>query len=328
MILLGSTIFANIFCFALKRFGKKLVAKTKTELDNILLYSLIKPLYAVLILAGLYFSLNTLSIASHYSLWINRIFFTVIVVLLASLVSRVFSILISSWLKVKKKFEQTPKLITKIVTVAVYIIALLMILSYFNVEISPLIATLGIGGLAVGLALQNTLSNLFAGLHIISDRPVGVGDFIELSSEVFGYVEDIGWRSTRIRTTPSKIIVVPNSKLAESTIINRSLPKQEMNVIVQCGVSYKSNLKGVEKITLDVAKKIQKSVEGAVRDFEPLVRFHTFGDSNILFSVVLRAEKMAGRYLITHEFIKALKERYDKERIDISWPVRKIYKGN
>jgi len=95
--------------------------------------------------------------------------------------------------------------------------------------------------------------------------------------------------------------------------------------VVQCGVSYKSDLGKVEKVTIDVAKKIQEKIPGAVKTFEPFIRYHTFGDSNINFSIILRVEEPVARYLIIHEFIKALKARYDKEGIEISWPVRKIY---
>ena len=179
----------------------------------------------------------------------------------------------------------------------------------------------------VGLALQNTISNFFAGLYVISERGINVGDFLELDNGISGWVEDVGWRSTRIRTLPNTIVIIPNSKLAESVIINQSLPEKQMSAVVECGVAYTSDLERVEKITLEVARKIQKEVPGAVRTFEPFMRYHTFGDSNINFSVILRVEKPGDRYLVIHEFIKALKKRYDEERIEISWPVRKIYYG-
>ena len=101
-----------------------------------------------------------------------------------------------------------------------------------------------------------------------------------------------------------------------------------MSVVIQCGVSYTSDLNKVERVTIDAAKRIQETVQGAVKDFEPFIRYHTFGDSNINFSVILRVKTYVDRYLVTHEFIKALKKRYDKEGIEISWPVRKIYYGS
>jgi len=328
LIFLVSVAIAKASHYILKTYLKKITEKTKSDIDDIIINIITKPLFLLIITVGLYLALKTLSIVADYILVIERIFFIVIVILISWIVSRILKVLVVRWFKVQKKFEKTPQLISKIISVIVYLIASLMILKHFNIEITPLIATLGVGGLAVGLALQNTLSNFFAGLHIISDRPINVGDFIELTEgNISGYVEDVGWRSTRIRTLPNTIVIVPNSKLAESIIINDSLPEQEMAALVQCGVAYGSDLKKVEEVTIDVARKIQKTVPGAVKTFDPFIRYHTFGESNINFSVILRVEKFVDKYLITHEFIKALKERYDKEGIEISWPVRKIYQG-
>jgi small-conductance mechanosensitive channel len=141
-------------------------------------------------------------------------------------------------------------------------------------------------------------------------------------------VVDIGWRSTKIRTLMSTYIIVPNSKLVENLIINYALPEPELVVTVDCGVAYGSDLKKVEEVTLDVARKIQKTVPGAVRTFDPYIRFHTFGESNINFRIFLRVAFFGARAPVIHEFIKELKDRYDTEGIEISWPVRKIYHGN
>lgn len=325
LILLISVIIAKIFHFILKNYVKKLTKKTRSDIDDVILKIITRPLYILIILVGLFAALKSLSALVPYSLWIDRIFFIVSALIVSFLVSKVLTVLITRWLRVQKRFEKTPQLINKLVSVTIYLIALLMILDYLGVKISPLVATLGLGGLAIGLALQQTLSNFFAGLHIISDKPVNVGDFIELEGNISGYVEDIGWRSTKIRTLPNTMVIVPNSKLAESVITNTSLPDQEMAALVQCGVAYGSNLKKVEEITVDVAREIQKTVPGAIKNFEPFIRYHTFGDSNINFTVILRVEKFVDKFIIIHEFIKALKERYDKEGIEISWPVRKIY---
>jgi len=328
IILVSSIVVAKILNFILKSYLCKLAEKSKTDIDDILLKIITKPIFILVILVGLYFALKSMSIMTPYIALLNGAFFVFSVLLSTLVVARVLNVLVVRGLKVQKKFEKTPQLISKIISVVIYLIAFLEILSYFKIEITPLVAALGLGGLAVGLALQATLSNFFAGLHIITDRPINVGDFIELpDANISGYVEDIGWRSTRIRTLLNQIIIVPNSKLAESIIINDSLPEQEMATLVQVGVAYGSDLKKVEKVTIDVAKQIQKTIPGAVENFEPFIRYHTFGDSNINFTVILRVEKFVDKYLVTHEFIKTLKERYDKEGIEISWPVRKIYQA-
>lgn len=320
--------FSSILHFFLKNYLKRITERTKSELDDAILKIITKPLHAFVLVIGLFIALRSLSTIAPYLAFIERVFFVISVFLVSMMVSKIFALFIGRWLRVKKRYEKTPLLINKIVSVVVYLIAFIIILDYFQIEITPLVATLGIGGLAIGLALQNTLSNFFAGLHIISDRPINVGDFIELQGvDIKGYVEDIGWRSTRIRTLPNNLVIIPNSKLAESILTNYAMPQHEMSVVIQCGVAYTSELKKVEKVTIDVARKIQKTVPGAVKAFEPFIRYHTFGDSNINFSVILRIEDAVQKYAVTHEFIKALKERYDKEGIEISWPVRKIYHG-
>jgi len=324
LILASFAILTKIVHFVLVIYLKAFAARTKTDIDDIILKIITKPLCIFIFFAGFYFALKSLSVLAPFSAKIDAVFFVGTVLLLSLIVSRILGVLISRWLRVQKKFERMPKLMSSVVATVVYLIAFLMIMDHFEIEISPLLAAFGLGGLVVALALQNTLSNLFAGLHIITDRPINV-DFIDIEGGPSGFVEDIGWRSTRVRTLPNTLVIVPNAKLAESIIVNNSLPVMEMAAVVQCGVAYGSDLEKVEQVTIDVAKHIQETVPGAIKTFEPFIRYHTFGDSNINFSVILRVEEPVAKYLVMHEFIKALKGRYDKEGIEISWPVRKIY---
>ena len=206
-----------------------------------------------------------------------------------------------------------------------FLVAVVAMLGQLGIEITTLIATLGVGGLAIALALQGTLSNFFAGAYMILDKPIRVGDYIELEGGDKGYVQDIGWRSTKIKMLGDKVVIIPNSKIAESKLINYDQPTRAMSVIISCGVGYNENLEKVEKVTIKVGKNIQKTVDGAVKDFEPFIRYNEFGDSNINFSVILRAKNYVAQYLMKHEFIKQLKKAYDKEGIEISWPVTKVY---
>lgn len=214
------------------------------------------------------------------------------------------------------------ELVTKIILFA---IGGMLLLDKLGVSLTPLLTTLGIGSLAVAIALQDTLGNAFAGLHIKADRPIELGQFIRLESGEEGYVERIGWRSTRIRMLPNKSAVVPNSKLVQSTIINYDLPDPEVAVLVDVGVHYDSDLKKVERVTCDVARNILRSVTGGVREFEPFIRYHTFNQSSIDFTVILRAKSFVDNYLIKHEFVKALHERYREEGIVIPFPIRTVY---
>ena len=201
---------------------------------------------------------------------------------------------------------------------------LLILMDSFGVSITPLLASLGIGSLAVALALQPTLENFFSGIQIIVDKPIKIGQFIKLDSGEEGYVAKVGWRSTWIRMLPNNVVVIPNKILVSSKILNYYYPETEMAVLVQVGVHYEADLKRVEKVTIEVAREVMKTVQGGVPGFEPFIRYHTFNDFSIDFTVILRAKEFVDNYLIKHEFIKRLHERYNKEGIIIPYPIRAI----
>ena len=201
----------------------------------------------------------------------------------------------------------------------------MIVLDNLGISLTPIVTTLGIGSLAVAIGLQDTLGNFFAGLHIKADRPIQIGHYIRLEGGQEGYVEQIGWRSTRIRMLPNNLVVVPNNKLVQSIITNYYLPEKELGVLVQVGVHYGSDLEKVERVTCEVAKEVLKTVPGGVASFEPFIRYHTFNQSSIDFSVVLRAREFTDNFLIKHEFIKRLQARYRKEGIVIPFPIRTVH---
>ncbi len=203
-------------------------------------------------------------------------------------------------------------------------VGLLIVLNGLGRSITPILTALGVGGLAVALALQDTLSNLFAGFYVTIAGQIRVGDYVRLESGEEGYVADIGARSTRIRMLANNLILVPNAKLAQAIVTNYHLPDPELAVLVQVGVDYSSDLKHVERVTCDVARHVQQTVAGGVATFDPVIRYHTFADSSINFTVSLRAKEYVDQYLLKHEFIKSLQERYAHEGIRIPFPIRTV----
>ncbi len=201
----------------------------------------------------------------------------------------------------------------------------LIILDQLKITITPFLASLGVGGLVVALALQDTLANFFAGIYIFFDKPIRIGDYILLESGKEGYVTQIGWRSTRVRMLPNNILIVPNSKLISTQITNFYLPETEMAVLVQVGVSYDSDLEKVERVTIEVAREVLQATEGAVHEFQPFIRYNAFAESSVNFTVILRAKEYAAQYLIVHEFMKRLHQRYRLEGIQIPFATRTVY---
>ncbi len=203
-------------------------------------------------------------------------------------------------------------------------VGLLIFLDSIGISITPLLASLGVGSLAVALALQDTLNNLFAGVYMVVDKPIEAGHFVRLESGEEGFVTRVGWRSTWIRMLPNNVVVVPNARLAGSVITNYSLPESELSVNIEAGVHYGSDLERVEKVTLEVARDVLRTVEGAVPSFEPTMRYAGFGDSSIKLTAVLRARDFQSSYAVRHEFVKRLQARYAREGIVFPFPTRTL----
>ncbi len=204
------------------------------------------------------------------------------------------------------------------------VLGLLVILNGLGLSITPMLTALGVGGLAVALALQEPLANFCAGLFITLAGQIRVGDYVKLDSGQEGYVADFSWRSTRLRMLANNLIVVPNAKLAQAIVVNHHLPTQDLAVLVDVGVDYGSDLRHVERVVVEVGRGVMRDVAGGVPEFEPFIRYHTFNDSSVDFSVILRAQEFVDQYLIKHEFVKRLHARFNDEGIVIPFPIRTI----
>lgn len=329
-ILLVFVLFAWLTRSMFRLYRTKVSALTNTTLDDELLDAVRKPVLFAILAVGVYFSVMSLGLFEPYGPVANAALKMALIVLSAYAAVNVVNCLISWYMRevaVKMESSFDDKYIPvfrKLIAVSIYVIVVLLILGELGVEITPLLASLGIGGLAVALALQDTLANFFAGAYIVIDKPLKPGDYIEFDGKE-GYVEEIGWRSTKIKTLPGNIIVVPNSTLARSTITNYYLPSEEMAFVLPVSVSYDSDLDKVERVTVEVARQVLKNTQGGVKDFEPFIRYNEFDDYSINFSVILKVEKFVDKYMVMHEFIKALKKRYDVEGIEIPYPIRTVY---
>lgn len=216
----------------------------------------------------------------------------------------------------------TTTLTENLVRIVVVILGLLVVLRGLGLDITPMLTALGVGGLAVALALQDTLANLFAGLYLTVAKHIRIGHYIKLASGEEGYLVDIDWRASRLRQLSNNTVLVPNAKLSQTIVTNYDSPDHEMVVTIEASVDYASDLDSVERIATDVARDVMRTVPGGVPGFDPLVRFHTFGDPGIGFSVILRAQEFVDQYLIKHEFVKSLHKRFLAEGITI--PIKSL----
>lgn len=221
-------------------------------------------------------------------------------------------------------FPSSVSLTKMIVNAVVMTIGLLILFQTIGIKITPILGALGVGGIAVALALQDTLANFFAGLQVMASKQINLGDYVQLDSNHEGFVSDIGWRAATLKMLNNNVVVVPNTKLAQAIVTNYSLEERDFAVRMTIGVAYDSDLEKVERVTIETARAVVSRIEGAAKAFEPLVRFHTFGDSSIQFNVIMRYEDYGAQFLAQHELVKALHKRYQQEGIEIPFPIRTV----
>ncbi|HVZ79873.1 MAG TPA: mechanosensitive ion channel family protein [bacterium] len=318
-VLLGLFL-ARILLHRLTRWASRSANKT----DDHLVAALALPLRVLVLLSGAlvaaHFSPLDADGRADLSQWLK----VALLLLGVFLIDGLLQGLLKDLEKKQAEIRHSHVMFSALLHLAVWGIGLLMVLEALGISITPLLASLGVGSLAVALALQPVLANLFSGFYLLMDKPLRPGDFIRLETGEEGHVESVGWRTTRVRMLSNILVVVPNAKLTENRLHNYDLPDQECAVLVEVGVAYDSDLKRVEKVTTEVAREAQKTVEGAVAGFDPFIRYHTFADSSINFTVILRSKTFVDNYLLKHEFIKALHERFRKEKITIPFPQRTI----
>lgn len=297
---------------------------TKTQIDDIIIDSTKGPFMIWCLMFGMYLAMEVSKLPEEVVNVVGKILLALGIISVSLVLANISSKSIRIYADKFNAALPITSLTKNISRIIIFGIGILIILNSLGISITPILATLGVGGLAVALALQDTLSNLFAGFHIIATRQIRIGDYIKLDTGEEGYVTDITWRTTKVRMLPNNVVLVPNEKLSKAIVINYYLPDKEMAVLVNLGVHYNSDLKKVEKITCEVAKEIMQEIQGGIPEFEPFIRYHTFGDFSINFTVILRAREFVDQYLIKHEFIKRLHERYAKEDIVIPYPIRAI----
>ncbi len=308
------------------KFLHRWAEKTKTGLDDIILSSIKTPSIYWIIALALYVSISSSAIPEKLTLYINKGILVILILSVTVVLVRLTGSLISHYSEKSTVPIPSTGLVNASVKGLILVIGIMIILHSLGISITPLITALGVGGLAVALALQDSLANLFAGIHILLERTIRVGDFVELENGQKGYVQDIGWRTTRIRMLPNNVVVIPNSKLAQSVVTNYYLPEKRMSLLIPVGVSYSSDPEKVEEILIDEAKKAVGEIPGLLGDPEPFVRFIPgFGESSLDFTLICQVGEFVDQYYAQHELRKRIFKRFQQEGIEIPFPHRTVY---
>ena len=282
------------------------------------------------LIIGLYWIVNT---ANYLPDGLVRVFsyllFIVVVITLTRVVEKTLSGFISWKFSESGDISQS-SLLNTLFKILVYASSALIILQELGISIAPIVTAMGVGGMAIAFGVQESVANIFSGLHLIVTKQVKINDYIKLGSGAEGRVTDINLRYTTI--TPAadgSVIIIPNKDIAGAMMTNFSRPRQDVGIVINMGVGYESDLDLVERVTLEVAKDIQQQYDDynpndASSPLHPAVLFQEFGESSINFWAVLHASVYTKQLKIKHEFIKAITKRYREENINIPFPIRTV----
>ena len=302
----------------------RLAQRTQTELDDILIRALKSVVTYAIPVIGLMVALTPLALQTSIP---ERILFTLLVVLLVrgaiSLVDDMSNWLEETWLKrtASTLDEGLLPLLRKAVKTSVVILGALIILGKWAVQIGPLLGALGIGGLAIALALNSSLSNVFSGIQLILDRSVNVGDKIQLESGEVGVVLDIGLRTTLIRTYDNEVISLPNSQLANARIKNFAKPDATIRVSVNFAVAYGSDVAEVKRVVLDAISQL----DDISQEPGPQVLFLKMGDFSLDMCARVWVDDYDQQFGRTLEMTERIYNSLNESGIEIPFPTRTVH---
>ena len=209
----------------------------------------------------------------------------------------------------------------------VFVLGLLTLALHLGVNIMPVVTALGVGGLAVALALKDTLANLFAGVHLLADKPIRVGDYVKLggSDPIEGYVVYIGWRSTRIRLLQHSVVIVPNQTVANSTIVNYDMPEPRIGIGIRVSVGYGEDPARIESLLLDVTGRAIGEVPGLLSEPAPSVSFAPgFGAYSLDFTLFCHVAKFVDQFPVQHALRKRILARFRAEHVEMPFPTQTV----
>lgn len=326
-IVIISIIFAKIILFITEKIIHRLTKRTKTKVDDLIIQGTKGPFYLLIIFFGLRLAVTPLNLSESINNHIVNIIYSFIILIIFVVITRVFNVVIDNWgatfaKKTKSTIDDSLiSLFHKFINIFFIILGGIFILQQWGVQVGPFLASLGIAGIAIGFAVKDSLSNIFGGIQLIIDKAFTVGDTIVVGEDIFGKVEDIGIRSTRVKTFDNELLIVPNGHLANSIIKNYAQPELKTRVVVDFGVEYGANPKKVKKVIEEALIKMK----GVLKDPEVSVVFVSMADFALLFKARFWVETYSERFDMKVAGTNLVYEILNKNKIGIPFPTQTIY---
>ncbi len=320
-----SIVAAGILDIFVSRLAKRFAGFTKTEIDDKLVALLHKPLFLTVLLIGIVLSISYLELSEKIVFYSHGIIYSIIVIIWFFTLIRISNLFIEH--AIQKRADATGlqnnmiPFIENISKIILIVAVLMALLSLWKVNITPLVASAGIAGVAVAFAAKDTIANFFGGISLFLDKPFTIGDYVVLDQGERGEVVAIGIRSTRIKTRDDIVITIPNSIIANTKIINESAPVPKFRVRIPASVAYGSDIDLVEKILLEVVSGNSNIAD----DPEPRVRFRTFGDSALNFELLCWVKEPSLRGKTIHELNSHIYKKFNETGIKIPFPQRDVH---
>ena len=322
---LAVVIIAKLADFFVDRVLRRFTKFTKTDIDDKIIDFIHKPVFFTVIIIGIILAISDLRPSPGVFFYSSGFLYSILIALWCVTIIRISNSFIEHGIRrvsdVTGLSHDIIPLAENLSKIVIIIASLMVVLSLWKVNITPLIASAGIAGAAVAFAAKDTIANFFGGISIFVDRPFTMGDYIVLDRGERGEVVAIGVRSTRIRTLDDILITVPNSIIANTKIINESAPTPKFRMRVSVSVAYGSDIGQIEKILIEVAK----CNENVLSEPQPGVWFTAFGDSSLNLELLCWAKSPDLRGVLIHQLNSAIYKRFDEARIKIPFPQRDIH---
>jgi small-conductance mechanosensitive channel len=279
---------------------------------------MITPILAIAVVAACF---NLFPLSSKHLAVLNRFFYIAVLIVGVYCAARVTLSLLNQWLESKEGREGFREPTQFMVCVIFATFGTMILLENLGISLIAVWTTLGVSTVAVVLALQDTLSNFFAGVYPRLDHPVRLGDYIKLESGQEGFLLERGWRSTRIKALSNIVFVVPNAKLASAIVTDCSLPDPHMSLLIPISVNLNSNPQQEEDVVVEEASKALGNIPGLVSDSAPFARFTPgFGQFSLDFTLICTVGSYVDQYLVQHELRKRIYKRLREEGIEFLVP--------
>jgi small-conductance mechanosensitive channel len=302
------------------------IGRTNSRGGLILTNALRGPALIWIVILGLHFAIESSELPPTYVRWGARVLLVLWILSLTMLGVRVAGDLVRFYGAQVPGALPVTTLTQTLAQLAVVILGIVLLMGALGLQITPMLTALGVGGLAVALALQDTLSNLFGGFYVAVAGQVRPGDYIKLNTGEEGYVTDIGWRSTTIRALANNLIIIPNAKLAQAVVTNYYLPEKRMAASFQVAVAYESDPERIERLLLEVVREGVRDIPGLLAEPAPNVMFDPgFAESSLILTLNYQVAEFVNQYGVRHELRKRVFRRFREEGVVIPFPARNVY---